>query len=69
MFFGEYECTGPGASTAIAPKERVAYARQLDQRQAAPFMDVSYVDGDQWALPPVPVLAQVTLGTRRQAGR
>uniref|UniRef100_N1R5F9 pectinesterase n=1 Tax=Aegilops tauschii TaxID=37682 RepID=N1R5F9_AEGTA len=33
-----------------------AYARQLDRRQAAPFMDVSYIDGDQWAVPPLPVV-------------
>ncbi|GJM99618.1 hypothetical protein PR202_ga16738 [Eleusine coracana subsp. coracana] len=33
--------------------QRVPYARQLDQREAAPFMDLSYIDGDQWALPPM----------------
>jgi pectin methylesterase-like acyl-CoA thioesterase len=51
VFFGEYDCTGPGASGGTA--QRVAYARQLDQRQAAPFMDLSYIDGNQWALPPI----------------
>ncbi|KAL6593061.1 hypothetical protein ACP70R_049147 [Stipagrostis hirtigluma subsp. patula] len=51
VFFGEYDCTGPGAA-GNATAQRVAYARQLDQRQAAPFMDVSYIDGDQWLLPP-----------------
>ncbi|XP_062193630.1 putative pectinesterase 14 [Phragmites australis] len=51
VFFGEYECTGPGASNVTA--QRVAYARQLDQRQAAPFMDVSYIDGSQWAVAPL----------------
>ncbi|OEL16606.1 putative pectinesterase 15 [Dichanthelium oligosanthes] len=52
VFFGEYECTGPGASGGGAA-QRVAYARQLDQRQAAPFMDASYIDGSQWAVPPL----------------
>jgi pectinesterase len=46
VFFGEYDCTGPGAAA-----QRVAYARQLDERQAAPFMDASYIDGGQWAVP------------------
>ncbi|KAL6838464.1 hypothetical protein ACP4OV_031709 [Aristida adscensionis] len=53
VLFGEYECTGPGAATA---QQRVAYARQLDQRQAAPFMDVSYIDGGEWLIPPPPPL-------------
>lgn len=48
VFFGEYDCTGPGAAA-----QRVAYARQLDERQAAPFMDASYIDGGQWAVPPL----------------
>ncbi|XP_037468456.1 probable pectinesterase 15 [Triticum dicoccoides] len=52
VFFGEYESTGPGACR----DGRVPYARQLDRRQAAPFMDVSYIDGDQWAVPPLPVV-------------
>jgi pectinesterase len=55
VFFGEYGSAGPGASV----DGRVAYARQLDQRQAAPFMDVSYIDGDQWAVPPLPVALEL----------
>ncbi|KAJ1289056.1 hypothetical protein BS78_02G135800 [Paspalum vaginatum] len=49
VFFAEYDCTGPGAGGA----GRVPYTRQLDQRQAAPFMDVSYIDGTQWDVPPL----------------
>ncbi|KAF0911490.1 hypothetical protein E2562_011136 [Oryza meyeriana var. granulata] len=49
LWFAEYACWGPGSGTA----DRVAYARQLDSRQAAPFMDVSYIDGTQWTLPPL----------------
>ena len=52
VFFGEYDCTGPGASGGGAA-QRVAYARQLDERQAAPFMDASYIDGSQWVVPPL----------------
>lgn len=50
VWFAEYACWGPGSATAATG--RVSYARQLDQRQAAPFMDVSYIDANQWALPP-----------------
>ncbi|GJM99617.1 hypothetical protein PR202_ga16737 [Eleusine coracana subsp. coracana] len=49
-FFAEYDCTGPGAANVT---RRVPYAKQLDQREAAPFMDLSYIDGDQWGLPPM----------------
>ncbi|KAK3129381.1 hypothetical protein QOZ80_6BG0478640 [Eleusine coracana subsp. coracana] len=49
-FFAEYDCTGPGAANVT---QRVPYARQLNQREAAPFMDLSYIDGDQWGLPPM----------------
>ncbi|XP_015696459.1 probable pectinesterase 15, partial [Oryza brachyantha] len=51
VWFAEYACWGPGSGTT----GRVAYARQLEERQAAPFMDVSYIDGNQWALPPPPL--------------
>ncbi|CAI0407571.1 unnamed protein product [Linum tenue] len=44
VFFGEYDCYGPGANYSM----RVSYGRQLTQDEAAPFMDVSYINGDQW---------------------
>ncbi|GAB4833545.1 Probable pectinesterase 15, variant 2 [Ancistrocladus abbreviatus] len=48
VFFGEYECIGPGANYT----NRVSYARQLRQDEAAPYLDTSYIDGQQW-LPPL----------------
>lgn len=30
---------------------RVNYSRQLKQDEAAPYMDISYIDGDDWLLP------------------
>lgn len=47
IFFGEYECTGPGANDA----NRVSYSRQLKQYDAAPYLDISYIDGQDWLLP------------------
>ncbi|URD87400.1 pectinesterase [Musa troglodytarum] len=46
--FGEYECMGPGAKYTL----RTSYAKQLEQCQAASFMDISYVEGKDWVLPP-----------------
>lgn len=40
---------GPGASHS----QRVWYSKQLDKGQAAPFMDISYIDGADWVVPPV----------------
>ncbi|CAL9203401.1 unnamed protein product, partial [Musa hybrid cultivar] len=48
LYFGEYECMGPGANYTL----RTSYAKQLDQCQAASFMDISYVEGKDWVLPP-----------------
>lgn len=34
---------------------RTSYARQLNESEAAPFLDISYVDGNQWLLHPPPL--------------
>ncbi|CAI9268026.1 unnamed protein product [Lactuca saligna] len=44
VFFGEYGCSGPGA----ASHSRVKYAKQLTLADASPFMNISYVDGNEW---------------------
>jgi hypothetical protein len=49
VFFAEYGCMGPGAGSS----QRVSYAKQLDKEQAASFMDISYIDGSDWLVPPV----------------
>ncbi|XP_068655901.1 probable pectinesterase 8 [Aristolochia californica] len=47
IFYGEYRCTGAGANAAM----RVSYAVQLNDSQVAPFISLSYIDGDQWLQP------------------
>ncbi|KAB2013451.1 hypothetical protein ES319_D09G157400v1 [Gossypium barbadense] len=44
VFFGEYECLGPGANYTF----RASYGKQLMEYEAAHYMNISYIDGDQW---------------------
>lgn len=44
--FGEYECYGPGADST----GRVAYGKQLRKSEAAQFLDISFIDGEEWLL-------------------
>ncbi|KAI5072019.1 hypothetical protein GOP47_0012125 [Adiantum capillus-veneris] len=44
VFYGEYQCRGPGANM----KGRVVWSHQLSAAQAAPFMSLGFVDGEQW---------------------
>ncbi|PON56164.1 Pectinesterase, Tyr active site [Parasponia andersonii] len=46
VIFGEYECEGPGANYTY----RASYAKQLQQSEAANFMDISYISGNDWLL-------------------
>ncbi|CAL5194132.1 unnamed protein product [Lathyrus oleraceus] len=46
VFFGEYRCTGHGASYT----SRVSYARQLRDYEAVSYINVSYIDGNDWLL-------------------
>lgn len=46
MSFGEYRNYGPGANYTY----RVAYAKQLKDSEAAPYLDTSYIDGEEWLL-------------------
>ncbi|KAF6174302.1 hypothetical protein GIB67_040795 [Kingdonia uniflora] len=48
IFYGEYECVGPGASTT----KRAKYAKILTADQVKPFLHLSYVGGETWILPP-----------------
>ncbi|CAH9123105.1 unnamed protein product [Cuscuta epithymum] len=48
IFYGEYKCSGAGSNTTV----RVAYAQNLNDSQALPFLNVSFINGDQW-LPPL----------------
>ncbi|KAL7000687.1 putative pectinesterase 8 [Sarracenia purpurea var. burkii] len=47
IFYGEYMCAGAGANTSL----RVPYAQKLNDTQASPFLNISFIDGDQWLQP------------------
>ncbi|KAF8397766.1 hypothetical protein HHK36_016688 [Tetracentron sinense] len=47
IFFGEYKCIGPGANYTF----RALYSKQLRQSEAALYMDISYIEGNEWLLP------------------
>lgn len=47
VLFGEYDCFGPGANYT----DRVSYAKQLKQNEATQYMDISFIDGEQWLDP------------------
>ncbi|PAN14756.1 hypothetical protein PAHAL_2G442500 [Panicum hallii] len=42
--FGEYSCTGPGAST----RQRVPWSRALTYEEARPFLGRSFINGERW---------------------
>ncbi|KAJ7973775.1 Pectinesterase [Quillaja saponaria] len=44
VFYGQYKCTGPGASFA----GRVSWSRELTDDEAKPFLSLSYIDGSEW---------------------
>ncbi|XP_021909379.1 putative pectinesterase 63 [Carica papaya] len=48
VFYGEYKCTGPGAST----EGRVDYTKQLTNADAQVFLALDYIQGTKWLLPP-----------------
>ncbi|XP_031406811.1 probable pectinesterase 53 isoform X2 [Punica granatum] len=48
VYYGEYNCRGPGANTT----GRVAWARILSDEEAQPFLGTYYIDGDSWLLSP-----------------
>lgn len=48
VFFGEYQCYGPGANYS----DRASYGKQLQEFEAAPYTDISYIDGNEWIRQP-----------------
>ncbi|XP_062076102.1 pectinesterase PPME1-like [Humulus lupulus] len=48
VFFGEYKNIGGGAS----PAGRVKFSKQLTDEQAKPFLNLGYIKGSSWLLPP-----------------
>ncbi|PIN11649.1 Pectinesterase [Handroanthus impetiginosus] len=47
IFYGEYNCTGDGANITL----RAPYVLRLNDTQASPFLNVSFIDADQWLQP------------------
>ncbi|ONI01209.1 hypothetical protein PRUPE_6G128200 [Prunus persica] len=48
VFYGEYKCSGPGSNMV----GRVKYAKQLNEEQIKPFLNLGYIQGSKWLLPP-----------------
>ncbi|KAH0452345.1 hypothetical protein IEQ34_019644 [Dendrobium chrysotoxum] len=46
VFYGEYKCLGPGASTS----KRVSYVKLLTDEQAKPFLSMTFIRGKTWVL-------------------
>lgn len=44
VFYGQYKCTGPGASFA----GRVSWSRELTDSEAKPFTSLTFIDGSEW---------------------
>lgn len=47
VYYGEYDCSGPGANLSM----RAAYVQKLNDTEASVFLNVSFIDADQWLLP------------------
>ncbi|XP_026442300.1 putative pectinesterase 63 [Papaver somniferum] len=48
VFYGEYKCKGPGAN----PTGRVKYVKMLTDEEVKPYLDINYINGSYWILPP-----------------
>ncbi|KAI4305531.1 hypothetical protein L6164_028894 [Bauhinia variegata] len=44
IFYGEYNCSGLGANMSM----RAPYVQRLNDTQALPFLNTTFIDGDQW---------------------
>lgn len=49
VFYGEYKNIGLGSS---ANKHRVKYAKELTDVEVQPFLNLGYIMGSKWLLPP-----------------
>ncbi|KAI8540237.1 hypothetical protein RHMOL_Rhmol09G0246900 [Rhododendron molle] len=48
VYNAEYKCTGPGSIFS----ERVGFAKQLGDAEASRFINLAYLEGSRWLLPP-----------------
>ncbi|KAH7434478.1 hypothetical protein KP509_06G019100 [Ceratopteris richardii] len=44
VFFGQYQCDGPGADES----HRVSWSHELSDSEVQPYLDLSFIDGSQW---------------------
>ncbi|XVF03629.1 hypothetical protein REPUB_Repub05bG0009400 [Reevesia pubescens] len=44
VVFGEFQCRGTGANTS----GRVVWSKKFGYEEAKPFMDMKFIDGEQW---------------------
>lgn len=44
VFFGEYMCRGKGANRS----GRVVWSKALTPQEAQPYLDTTFIGGDQW---------------------
>lgn len=47
IFYGEYNCSGAGANTSA----RAPFVQRLNDTQVSPFLNLSFIDADQWLHP------------------
>lgn len=47
-YYGQYKCSGPGATEL----GRVAWSHELSDAEAAPFLSLSFIDGQDWVTEP-----------------
>ncbi|KAK8487660.1 hypothetical protein V6N12_000233, partial [Hibiscus sabdariffa] len=48
VFYGEYKCTGEGAS----PSGREPFTKQLTEKEVQPFISLDFIGATKWLLPP-----------------
>ncbi|KAH7292176.1 hypothetical protein KP509_29G054600 [Ceratopteris richardii] len=44
VYYGQYKCNGAGADES----KRVEWSHELSDEEALPYLDVSFIDGDEW---------------------
>jgi len=44
VYYAQFNCTGPGAD----PTGRVKWARILTAEEAAPFLNIGFINGQAW---------------------
>ncbi|PON41032.1 Pectinesterase, Tyr active site [Trema orientale] len=47
IFYGEYNCSGAGANMSM----RAPYVQKLNDTEASNFLNMSFINGDQWLQP------------------